>query len=355
MSETTELHLPDTLHIEGDAQEPQHDGERKLTPREQMMARIAAHAEEERGKEIAQGSVYDAEARERGEALPPATFEQDEPEELESAPEAPPVPAAPPATPEPVAVPAAPPAPQLHTVDLGNGQYTQVTEAQFAQLARMGALAGMALAQAPAAPEPAPAPVAPPLSDLARETVQRIQFGSPDEGANALVHYTERLMERVPTAPAIDQRALIDAAAQHALAIQQQRTDTAAIQAEFPAIFADPVKQQEANAEVAAIETRDRLLGRSRPPIEIYREAGNRVYDQHNLPRPGSEPTQTAPQAAPVTIRPRAGVEERKRAAPRTTQPVDRRSAMPPQAPQAPSGSAIVAWMAKSRGQSAPV
>src|SRR5579872_2320078 len=139
MSETTELHLPDTLHIEGDVLEPQHEGERKLTPREQMMARIAAHAEEERGKEIAQGSVYDAEARERGEALPPAMFEQDEPEELESAPEAPPVPAAPPAAPESVAVPAAPPAPQLHTVDLGNGQYTQVTEAQFAQLARMGA------------------------------------------------------------------------------------------------------------------------------------------------------------------------------------------------------------------------
>jgi len=353
MSETTDLHLPDTLHIEGDVHEaPQPDGERKLTPREEMMARIAAHAEEERHKEIALGSTYDAEARERGEALPPPDGEEEDPEPLEATlePAHKPEPVA--ATPEP---PPAPVAPQVRTLNL-NGQFVQVTDAQFEQLAQMGALAGMALAQQPVAPHPepppAPAPVA--LDDgKVREAVQRIQFGSPDEGAAALGGLIHDVLARVP-APAIDHNTLVQQASQRAVQELHGQQVTAAIKSEYPQIFTDSGLMALAQDRVRQIEQRDAATGQRRHAIEIYREAGNQVYDLLKLPRPGSEPTQTAPQAAP-TVQLRAGVEERKRAAPRTTQPVDRRSAMPPQAPQAPSGSAIVAWIAKQRGQSAPV
>lgn len=356
MSETTELRVPDTMHIENDVQE-QPDGERKLSQREQMMAAIAARAEEQRHKEIAQGGIYDAEARERGEALPPPDFGQDEPEEpVEAAPEAPatpPVPAASEPPPAPAPVPVAV-APQLRTLNL-NGQPVQVTEEQFAQLAQMGALAGLALAQ-PIAPEPPAAPTPAPSLALddgkIRDTVQRIQFGSPDEGAAALGGLIRDVVASVPAAPAIDPHALVAQATQRAKQEMRGEQVTTAIRSEFPEIFADTGLMALAHDRVRQIAQRDAATGQRRAEIDIYREAGNQVYDLLKLPRPGSETTQTAPQAAPV-VQPRAGIEERKRAAPRNTQPVDRRSAMPPQAPQTPSASAIVAWMAQKRGQQA--
>lgn len=349
MSETTEIHVPETMHISGE--EEQHPaGERKLSPRDEMMARIAAKAEERRGQEIAQGAIYDAEARERGEALPgeyePAVEPEPMPEPEEES--APALVVAEPQAPQPTPAPVAP---SLHTIQLPDGRIAQVTDEQFAQLAHIGAVAGMAMMQPPAPP---PAPVEPPRQSVAlddgkiRETVQRIQFGSPDEGAAALGGLIRDVVAQVPQPQQIDPRILEDNVARRVAAEQQMRADAATIQQEFPAIFADPLKRQEAHAWVEALKLRDQRLNRPRSDLDIYREAGTLVYNQHNLPRPGSEQP-AASQAAP-TVQPRAGVEERKRAAPRNTQPVDRR-APAPSAPRAPSNSDVVEWMRASRHQ----
>jgi hypothetical protein len=320
------------------------------------MARIAARAEEHRGLEIAQGAVYDAEARERGEALPSPEPEEEPEQPLEAAPEAPQEPEPVTAAPEPAPAPAPEPAPQLHTLNL-NGQVITVTDQQYAQLAQMGALAGMALAQPPMAPEPvapqrpAPAPVALDDSKI-RETVNRIQFGSPDEGAAALGGLIHDVLSRVPAAPAVDPNTLAEQAAQQAMQRITGQQITSTIKSEYPQIFTDPGLMALAQTRVQQIVQRDAATGQRRSEIEIYREAGNQVYDLLKLPRPGSEPTPTAPQAAP-TVQPRADVVERKRAAPRNPQPIDRRSAASVASRSAPTLSEIVNKMRKERGQPA--
>lgn len=351
MSETTELRLPETLHIESEPPpEAQEEGERQLTPREIAMAAIAKKAEEQRGKEIAQGAIYDAEARERGEALPEP--EADEPVEQEAVAASPVAPEQPQAAPPPP--PPAPVTPQLRMLNL-NGQQIAVTDEQFAQLAQMGALAGMHLAAQQAQPQPT-APVPPPhkpavIVDDAKvlETVQRIQYGSPAEGTAALSSLIQDVVAQVPQAPAIDQNALIQQAEHRAVAAIEAQRVLAIIRSEYPEIFKDQDLMMLAQSRSHRLHQNALATGQRMNELDVYREAGGQVYDLLKLPRPGSEVQPTAPQAAP-TVRPRAGVEERKRAAPRNTQPVDRRSA-PPEAAKAPTGAEIVDWMRQSRNQ----
>jgi hypothetical protein len=361
MSESTELQVPQTLHIEPEHHEPepQQDGERKLTPREQAMARIAAHAEERRGQEIAQGAIYDAEARERGEALPePAADDVAESEEPAAAVEHAPAEAAQEPTParEPPPAPLAPQQPQLRHIVL-NGQQIAVTDEQLTQLAQMGALAAQQLVQPPPAPV---TPVAPPssfaLDDAkVREAVQRIQFGSPDEGTAALAGLIRDVVQQVPQAPAIDQQRLVAEAEQRAVQRIAAEQTHAIVRAEYPEIFKDHGLMALAQQRVQQVSQQALAEGRRLNDLDVYREAGNQVYDLLKLPRPGSQvaTTQPAPQAAP-TIEPTraAKIEERKRAAPRNPQSVDRRSAVP-EAPRQPTGSEIVNWIRTQRHQQA--
>ncbi len=60
----------------------------------------------------------------------------------------------------------------------------------------------------------------------------------------------------------------------------QLENDTAVIKQEFPDIFADPERMREAHAWVGAILHHDYALGRMRPDLEVYREAGQRVIGQ---------------------------------------------------------------------------
>lgn len=342
----TELGLPETMHIESEAETaPPPPAERPMSARERAMAAIIQHAEEERGKEIAQGAEYDRIAASRGEGLPPATF--DEPEEAAEEVEA----HAPVQPTEPAPVPPAPPAPEpvhhtpLRTINL-QGQLIQVTEAQFEQLAHMGAVAGMALSQAPVAP---PAPAAPSFEEVARKLVQNFQFGSPEEATSALIDYTHSLQRAGQQA---DPNLIAQQAAAQAMAQIQAQRDTEVIRAEYPQIFADPDVQHLAHVKVDAIKRSDAAKGVRRSDIEVYREAGNQVYDLMKLPRPGSDIPSAAPQAA-QQAQPRAEVLERKRAAPRNPASVDRR-AVTPEAPRAPTASEIISAMAKSRHQQVP-
>jgi len=337
---------------------PEQEGERKLTPRERTMMAIAHRAQAHREEEEALGAEYDREAHARGEGLPPATFER-EPETVVEAAQEPEASAVEPAEPPPVVASATQPAPAhpaLRHIVI-DGQQIAVTDEQFAQLAQMGALAARNLTQHAPAPVAAPEPVAPPAPSVAvdearvREAVQRIQFGSPDEGTQALSTLIQEVVRQVPQAPHIDQQRLISEAEQRAVQRIAAEQTHALVRQEYPEIFKDQGLMALAQQRVHQLSQNALATGRRVNDLDIYREAGNQVYDLLKLPRPGSEITQTAPQAAPAIQPTRsATIEERKRAAPRNPQPVDRRSAVP-EAPRPPSGSEIVNAMRVQRGQ----
>lgn len=328
MSETAE-HSHDATLLDHQPEAPETEpntSERQLSLREQVMASIVA-------KRAAQLESDTAEGEPPPPELPEAPEAPQEPPEAVVAASAPEPAPAPPAAPEP------PPAPALRTVAI-NGQQWTVTPDQYDQLAQMGIVAATALSQ----PQPQPAPR--PLVDdsLLDETAQKIQYGSQADAKEALGKLIQHVVGNAAPAQPIDPNQIIHAATQQALAVTQAQRDVTTMMSEFPALFdpAVPQRRRETDAWAEALAIRDRRMGMpARPIIDLYREAGNLVYDQHKLPRPGSDAPPAAPQAAP-TVQPRAGVEERKRAAPRQPQTVDRRAVQQEQ-PREPTGAEKVA------------
>lgn len=339
MSGSTDVELPTGMHIEGNPSEEPEAGERQLTPREIAMAAIAAKAHERMEAELAQSAVYDQDARDAGLA-----FAVDEPEPAAVDPDPVPV-AAQPKAPEPA--PAAVPTPALRTVDV-DGQQWQVTDEQFVQLARMGAIANTALHQYQQRPPEQPQQVqGVPLvdPDRVRQTAKAIQYGNEDEAAAALTQLIADVTARVPqqvNTDAIVRRAVTEAQQQAAL-----ERDASVIKQEFADIFEHPQRTFLAKVNVDAIRHRNTAIGRQQSDIEVYREAGNMVRSAMGMPAPGNDPS-PAQGSGPAVIR--SDVIERKRAAPRPTQAIDRR-APAPEATRAPTGSEIVDRMRTQRGQ----
>jgi hypothetical protein len=350
-----ELEVPETMHIEAESQEGhehQTEDNRQPSPREEMMKAIAERAEQRRQEELAQAAVYDREAREAGLAFP----------EEEQAPE--PEPETPAKTPEPLEA-EAPKQPVLRRINF-EGQQIDVTEEQYEQLARMGMLANVALRQYQQQPQqqqqaqqpqpgPQPAqqqqqPVVDP--DLVRQTVRKIQYGGEDDGAQALTELVSHVVSRVPQPQPIDQNQIIQQAAAVAQQQAQFARDLEIIQREYKdTIFNDPQRTMLARLNVDAIRQRNAAAGINSSDLEIFREAGNRVLDALNLPRPNTQDGRAAAiQAAPLQTPQRADVIERKRAAPKTTTTVDRRAPSPPM-PRQPTASEIVDKMRQQRGQ----
>lgn len=342
MSGTTDIEVPTGMHIEGESHEAPESGERQLTQREITMAAIAARAHERMEAELAQGEVYDRDARDAGLAFP-----SDNPEPEEQSPTEPPapVPAPTPPAPPPVAAPA------LRTVE-HDGRQWQVTEEQYQHLAHLGMLANTALHQYQQQPAPTrtPEPARPMADpDRVRETVKQIQFGDEDSAAAALTQLITDVTTRVPSGPQIDTNAIVREAvteAQRQAALEQHK---GIIQQEYSDIFAHPQRTFLAKVNVDAIRQRNIAMGRQQNDIDIYREAGNMVRDAMGLPRPGDD-AETSPALQAAAVTPRRDVIERKRGAPRMTSAIDRR-APAPETPRGPSGSDIVERMRAQRFQ----
>lgn len=366
MSDTTDIEVPTGLHIEDAPTDPPEQRERPLSPREQIMQAAVAKAHQRMERDLELGEEYHRDAQAAGLTFPE---EGDEPPAPEPAPrrEPEPVIAAPLVAPAPAPVAAAPsPAPAAHTpapdttrTIVIDGQHVRVTDEQYANLAQLGMIANIALHQQPQSPPPA-APEPPARRALvddarAKEAIRAIQFSDVDAAVPHLTALIEDVMARAPQPAApqhIDQAALEQRATQAALGYIKFQAEQAAVRDEFPDIFANPQLTKLAAINVDALRANYQRLGVSRSDLDIYREAGHAVYDALGRPRPGSDvaPIQPAPQAAPA-IAPRSEVIERKRAAPRNTQTVDRRAA-PAEAPRAPTGSEIVDRMRQQRGQS---
>jgi hypothetical protein len=279
------------------------------------------------------------------------------------------------------------------------GHPLQVTEAQFEHLASIGAVANLAMEQharaqqglqswqQPPAPErqawappgqfaPQQAPQGPPQGhapaapvidrDRAAEIVQRLAYGSADDGVAAVQDLAAQIAVQLRSAaPAMDPQQLMSQAA--ALAYDRIRTenDLNTIGSEFPDIFNNRTRAYTAAIHLTEIKQRDAALGQVRPAIEAYREACRLVQaafapDHAPQPQSGQNGHAPAPQAAQNgnngTVLATLGGNgsdrlERKRAAPRNPAAVSRAATLADAAPNYPTGSQIVDQMRRARHQ----
>lgn len=312
--------------------EPADQNDPPLSPHARMMAEIVERAEERR---LAEMAVHEDVTPEPVEPLEPVAEE-----------------------PPPPAAPVEPPRPALRQVMIGGQPYT-VTEDQFLQLAVYGAQQMAAQQAAPQQPEPPPEPrpreqAFEPDNEWLTRTVNAIQFGGPDEAARALGDYTRHVLEMAPRQPPPEQ--IVETATQRALRQMQLNQDSQIVRSEFPAIFDgnDPIRQRalmaSAEAEVHFMRNQAMATGHVLSDLDVYREAGRRTYARFGLgaPQSGLNGTPPASQAA-LAVQPRAGVEERKRAAPRQPVAVSQRAVS--DEPRAPTPGDIVAQLRKARGQ----
>ena len=337
MTETEFVPVEPNLIEPGPAVSPEvHAQESSRNPREEMMAKIAARAEEQRNNELALAEVYAADARERA-GLDDHTHEE---------------PAASEPAPVRVAAPSDPVAdkPTLRTVTLNNGQTFNVTDEQYAQLAHMGAMAAAQQAPVPVH-QPVYQPPAPERrptisAEEAKELARRISYGSDDDGAQAI----QQLIERV-TVPAqqIDPAALVNEATQRIRSQMTLEQNLARINDEFPEVFGNHTLARLAAIELHDIRTRDAALGVRRDDLDSYREACNTV---RNALAPKQSQSEGPKPTAAVQAAPQPDRLERKRAAPRQPTAATRTASMASEAPRFKTGSEIVDQMRRARAQS---
>jgi hypothetical protein len=181
------------------------------------------------------------------------------------------------------------------------------------------------------------------------ETVRLLQYGEPGAAKAALAGLISGVVSRVPQAPPVDTNAIVTRAVSEAENRQRQASYAQQIQQEYPDIFENPQRQILAGINVNAIVQRNAQQGRRQNDLDVSREAGEMVRQAMGLTRPIADPApQPVPEPAPTNVV-RADVLERKRNAPRATQPIDMR-APTPTTPRAPTGSEIVNRMRVSRG-----
>lgn len=344
------------------------------SPRDALLARVAARVEEQRQAEIDTYPSSDptpgrddfathrpvntnlGEREEDREYHDPFVQErpQPAPEPVRAEPEA------------PVASPhAAPPQPHLYPVTI-NGYSHHVTLDQMQALAAQGAVANLALYEyqnhRQRQPEPASQPVErQPLFDEQQfsNAAQAIQYGDGPSAAQALRDLVSHVVSRTPPAPVVDTNRIITEAEHRARLAARQERDNEIIRQEYADVISDQWLSNMAAMRANQIVQEQASLGRSPSNLDVLREAGNFVLEKMGRPRPGMQAQQqpgetgsAAPQAPNLVVRRSAAdIEGRKRAAPRAVgQVIDRRSAAPV-APRAPTTAEVVDWMRSKRGQ----
>lgn len=364
--ETTEIEIPQTLHIEHTPEEPPPAPERPLTPRETMMKQIAANMEVVRAKELGLAETYADEAREAA-GLPPVPKPPAEVQSTEQPPEGD---AAPPAVRSPAAVPAPPVAvqpPVGQKVKLKvNGIDIDVSQEDALRLAQKGLAADMRFQEAaqmrqqapqsqPQSHEAAPAvSTQPKLDDTKlKELHRRIQYGSDDEGQAAIRELGTILVSQAQEGrqqqPTPDQIAIY--AAQQAKYALDYQAALNTLGQKFPEVFADDGLAALAGQRAQQLIGAYSQAGVAKPLFEIWSEACQTTKDRYHKggEAPAPVPTQSSIKqplaAAPDKL-------ARKRAAPQQPVAANRTLAPPPEAPRA-NGSDVVNRIRVSRGQPA--
>ena len=342
MSGSTELELPVSNDIPDFVPEAIADPPaREPTARERALEAIYASRSEVMRNELHL-------AKDIGFPVPV----EPEAERIEDAPEAAPVAVerevrAAPVVEAPVAQPAPVAAPTVHEIEI-EGQRFAVDDAQLRELARMGALANLAVArQQYAQPEPVAPPAPAPVPEInASDIYQRIAYGSKEDGEAAVRDLAAQLSQRQP---AVDPNQIAMAVEQR---VRQQLTMESNLQTiarEYGEIFNDTSLSQFAALKLSEARQEFAARGIQKSDLDMYREACNRVRAVIGKQQPQSAVEQTQPvalQAAPSPDR-----LERKRAAPRNPTAVSRSAGVAIDAPRPPTNAEIVDRIRRSRGQ----
>jgi hypothetical protein len=383
VSETTELLIPETMHIDTPVEEPparSPDAPPHLSKREEQMIAIAERRREAIERELAYGVTMENEARATGGGDPVPDEDADTSAGADVPPSPPPAATATGASaPAPPASGPAPAEPETrrHVVNVGGQQFV-VNDQELAHLASLGATTQIALNQhqqaqyrAPesvqqSAPQPSPARTIDP--ELTRNVVRRINYGNEDEAAAALLEFAQQI---APAPQQIDLRGWTEQAKAEWRAEQALQHNLMTVGREYEDVFgpmdrpvSDPAEQRryQRAAQLAAlalhdIRTRDYALGRARSDLEVYREAAAEVRATIGSRQPLQSGQEIAPQAALQAAVPASQSERltRKRAAPSLPSAVSRVASGGDAPSRAPTGSEIVAQMARQRNQQTPV
>ena len=381
MSETTELLIPETMHIDTPVEESparSPDAPPHLSKREEQMIAIAERRREAIERELAYGVTMENEARATGGGEPVPDEDADTSAGADVPPSPPPAATATGASPP--SPPASGPAPaepetRRHVVNVGGQQFV-VNDQELAHLASLGATTQIALNQHQQAqyraPETHPQP-APPSArtidpELTRNVVRRINYGNEDEAAAALAEFAQQI---APAPQQIDLRGWTEQTKAEWRAEQALQHNLMTVGREYEDVFgpmdrpvSDPAEQRryQRAAQLAAlalhdIRTRDYALGRARSDLEVYREAAAEVRATIGSRQPLQSGQEIAPQAALQAAVPASQSERltRKRAAPSLPSAVSRVASGGDAPSRAPTGSEIVAQMARQRNQQTPV
>ena len=368
--ETTDLHVHQGMHIHADSQEPANNLEEKLTANDIARQNIFARRNEQMQKELDLGKIMEEEAKAR-----------------EPAPEAPAAPEAasePSATEPPAASAPAPteaPAPPAQRVIKVDGKEIPVNEDELLRLAQLGFASNQRFQEAAALrqeayelsqrtqqnpvtpqvavpPQASPSPTSTQILDEkeAQEIARRLQYGSQDDTAKAIIDLGTTIAQRVAgrtQGPTPDQivAVAVQEATRQAQANIQFESNLAAVGNEYPEIFKDRGLSIVAADAVGNLRSYYANQGVAKPEIVLYREACNYVRNRYPSASPApspapQEPSHPAAASAPDKL-------ERKRAAPQLPVAANARGTLEPSGPRAPTPSEIVNQMRKSRFQPA--
>ena len=368
--DVTEIEIPETMHIEQTG--PEHPEEpakpeRQPTARELMMKQIIENRGKAQQAELQQAEVMADEAREAAglAPLPKPPTEQPPGEVVPVPPETPAAPvAAPPAAAPAQAAPAGQTAQQKHKIKV-YGTEIELTTPELIERAQKGMAADIRFqeaaalrqqqpqyqqqpapqAAAPAAPQPSTQPT---LDDnKLKELHRRIQYGSDEEGQQAIRELGTILVSQAQAGaaqqPTPEQIAMY--AAQAAKFSMSYEQGLSALGQRYPELFKDEGLAQLAGNRAQQLINAYNQAQVGKPLFEIWTEACQQVQDKY-MPQP-------TPQPQPKPNVPNANTpskEARKRNAPQLPAAANR-TMTPPETPRAPNGSDIVNRIRASRGQ----
>lgn len=375
MSETETVVEPQEVVEPAPAPTPEPTPEEKKPVENKRSAMVRAIAEryesQQRAKELAYGERMDDEAHDRATHQEVGTTTREK-EHHESAQE----PTLPAQAKDPEQAPVV--ARSTRRAIPINGQQVELSDDEIAHLADMGGRALAYVRQQQAQPQQQPAqptyarqptpPVIdsanPPALDdaVARDIVQRLSYGTPEDAAAAIrqlhEHATRTALDtlsRQQQQPQTDPQMVIQAAEERVLSRIRLENNLQVIGQEYPNIFNNSRRSQLAALALHEVRSRDAMLNRQRPDIDYYREACSLVCNELGIPATtapssnGSKPPPTNGGSSATVATPSTTRVERKRAAPSTPSSATQVATEAPR--RHPSSSDIVESYRRQRGQ----
>lgn len=333
-SETTELEVPETMHI-GEEIEPIEG----VDPRKEIMDQIYAKRQqlfaEELGveEEVPAPQEPEPEAAEEPVPVTPAPPEQSVlPEKVKLKVEG-----------KELEVPGETLI-QLAQKGLSSDQRYQEAARLRQEAERMMAQNAQPRAEEPSAP---PAPVEVIDEATARELAKRMNYGSEEDQVKAIRDLATMVSKTQGRQDLPTPEHLIATATQNALTQIRFEQDMTTIGSEYKDIFSDEPLSMAAGIIARNLTNKYKAEGIPKPPLEIWREACNSTRERYLRTEPAvqPQPVQAASNVVPMTDK-----LERKRAAPQPPAAASKvASESPPQ--QGVNPSSIVQQMRKQRGQ----